>query len=106
MSTLNIKDALILQDEEDLRILNGRTRRSIGDTYGRKSPTKFRRKLPGKRSWNNKENQYRRLNLQMDVKQQAAYEKAQEVMLKVNKKKQEKEIKKLARSNSKHPLHD
>lgn len=106
MSKLNIKDALILQEEKDIRLSNGRIRRMIGDTYGKKSPTKFRRKLPGKRSWKNKDHQYRKLHIQMDEKQQAAYEKALEVTIKHNKVKQEKEIKKIARSSKKHPLHD
>ena len=107
MSTrLSVKDALILQEEEDIRILNGRTRRAINDTYGPKQRTKFRRKLPGKRSWKNKENQYRKLNMQMDDKQMKAYERAQEVITKQNAKKQKKQITKLARSSKKHPLHD
>lgn len=104
--TLSVKDALILQDEEDIRLLNARTRRAIGDTYGKKKVTKFRRKLPGNRHWKNKEEEYRKLHMQMDTKQQAAFEKAQEVIAKQNKKKQEKHIKKLARSAKKHPLHD
>lgn len=106
MSTrLSVKDALILQEEEDIRILNGRTRKAISDTYGPKQRTKFRRKLPGKRSWKNKENEYRKLNMQMDDKQQKAYERAQEVLAKRNKKKQENYIKKIARSAKNHPLH-
>lgn len=104
--TLSVKDALILQEEEDIRLLNQRTRRAINDTYGPKQRTKFRRKLPGKRHWKNKEVQYRKLNMQMDAKQIAAYERAQEVVAKQNAKKQEKHIKKLARSAKKHPLHD
>lgn len=107
MSTrLSIKDALILQEEEDIRLMNGRTRKAIGDTYGPKSRTKFRRKLPGKRSWKNKENQYRKLNMQMDEKQQKAYERAQEVLAKANKRKQKAYIEKMAKSAKKHPLHD
>lgn len=106
MSTrLSVKDALILQEEEDIRLLNGRTRKAIGDTYGPKQRTKFRRKLPGKRSWKNKENEYRKLNMQMDEKQIKAYERAQEVLAKRNKKKQENYIKKIARSAKNHPLH-
>jgi hypothetical protein len=103
--TLSVKDALILQEEEDIRLLNGRTRRAISSTYGPKQRTKFRRKLPGKRSWKNKENQYRKLNMQMDDKQQKAFDKAQEVITKVNKRKQESYIKKMAKSANKHPLH-
>ena len=106
MSTkLSVKDALILQEEEDIRLLNGRTRKAISDTYGPKQRTKFRRKLPGKRSWKNKENEYRKLNMQMDDTQEKAFKRAQEVLAKVNKRKQENHIKKLARSAKKHPLH-
>lgn len=107
MSTrLSVKDALILQEEEDIRLLNGRTRKAISDTYGRKQPTKFRRKLPGKRHWKNKDVQYRKLNREMDDKQQKAYEKAQDVLAKHNARKQKKEILKMAKSAKKHPLHD
>lgn len=107
MSTrLSVKDALILQEEEDIRLLNGRTRKAISATYGPKQRTKFRRKLPGKRSWKNKENQYRKLNMQMDEQQQKAYERAQEVLAKHNARKQKAYIKKMARSAKKHPLHD
>ena len=106
MSTrLSVKDALILQEEEDIRLLNGRTRRAINDTYGPKQRTKFRRKLPGKRSWKNKENQYRKLNMQMDDQQQKAFERAQEVITRQNAKKQKKQVMKLAKSHKKHPLH-
>ena len=102
---LSVKDALILQEDEDIRILNHRTRRAINDTYGKKQPTKFRRKLPGKRHWKNKEYQYRKLHIQMNARQAASFEKAQEVYAKINKDKQEKHVKKLARSAKKHPLH-
>lgn len=103
--TLSVKDALILQEEEDIRLLNGRTRRAINDTYGPKQPTKFRRKLPGKRHWKNKEEVYRKLNMQMDERQMQAYKRAQEVITKQNAKKQKKQILKLAKSAKKHPLH-
>lgn len=103
--TLSVKDALILQEEEDIRLMNGRTRRAINDTYGKKSRTKFRRKLPGKRHWKNKDVEYRKLNRQMDDRQQKAYERAQEVITKMNVVKQKKQIKKLARSSKNHPLH-
>lgn len=103
--TLSVKDALILQEEEDIRLVNGRTRRAIQDTYGKKSPTKKRRKLPGKRSWKDKSVQYQKINKIMDEEQMKAYEKAQKVIEKHNKAKQKKEIKKLARSAKKHPLH-
>jgi hypothetical protein len=97
---------LILQEEEDIRLLNGRTRRAIQDTYGPKQRTKFRRKLPGKRHWKNKDVVYRKLNRQMDERQQEAFDKAQEVLAKHQARKQKQHIKKLARSSKKHPLHD
>lgn len=103
---LSVKDALILQEEEDIRLINGRTRRAIQDTYGKKSPTKKRRKLPGKRNWKNKSIAYQKLNMQMDSEQFRAYEKAQKVIEKHNAKKQKAQIKKMARSAKKHPLHD
>lgn len=104
--TLSVNDALILQEEEDTRLLNGRTRRAIDDTYGPKQRTKFRRALSGNRHWKNKEEIYRKLHINMDDKQMKAFMRAQEVITKQHKQKQEKHIKKLARSAKKHPLHD
>lgn len=103
---LSIIDALILQEEEDVRLLNGRTRKAINHSYGPKQPTKFRRNLPGKRHWKNKDVEYRKLNRDMDERQQKAFERAQDVLTVINKKKQEKFIKKMAKSSKAHPLHD
>ena len=52
------------RDDKTIR----RTRHAIHQTYGKKSPTKARRKLPGKRKWKNKEQQYAVLEGQMTVK--------------------------------------
>lgn len=105
-TTLSVADALILQEEEDIRILNDRTRKAINNTYSLNSHTKLRHKLPGKRFWKNKKNQYRKLNMQMDDIQMKAFTRAQEVITKQQKQKQAKHINKLARLSKKHPLHD
>lgn len=65
METIDIKDALILEEHEQLVVRHRRTRHAIHDTYGPKQPTKFRRKLPGKRKWKNKTAQYAVLEGQM-----------------------------------------
>lgn len=55
---ISVKDAARLEQYEKLKNRQARTRRAIHDTYSEKSPTKKRRKLPGKRKWKNKELQY------------------------------------------------
>lgn len=63
--TINIEDAMILEDYEQMQIRHFRTRRALSMTYGEKSPTKKRRKLVGRngkpRKWKNKDLQYRRV---------------------------------------------
>jgi hypothetical protein len=67
--TIPIKDALQLEEYEQTQIKNSRTRRAIHDTYGEKQPTKARRKLPGKRKWKNKTEQYKVLEGRMTAKE-------------------------------------
>ena len=67
-TTIDHKDAEILEAYEDQQIINRNTDRAISDTYGPKQPTKARRKLPGKRKWKNKELQYAPLRGQMTSK--------------------------------------
>lgn len=59
---INIQDAQILEDDEQLQFRHRRTRHAISQTYGEKSPTKKRRKLVGRngkpRKWKNKQKQY------------------------------------------------
>ena len=57
-NTIDHKDAQILEDLEEQQRLNRITDHAISQTYGPKQPTKFRRKLPGKRHWKNKSTQY------------------------------------------------
>ena len=68
MKTIDIKDAQILEDYEDQQVLNHNTEKAISQTYGPKQPTKARRKLPGKRKWKNKDQQYAALRGQMTAK--------------------------------------
>jgi hypothetical protein len=78
-------EAQTLQDWEDQRMINRRTRHAISGTYGPKQPTKARRKLPGKRKWKNKEKQYAVLDGQMTVKEFNLKQKAMRVLDKVYK---------------------
>lgn len=66
--TIDHTDAQILEDYEEQQILNHNTNKAISDTYGPKQPTKARRKLPGKRKWKNKDQQYAKLRCQMTTK--------------------------------------
>lgn len=69
MKTIDVEDALVLEEMEQTKFRNNRTRRAIHDTYGKKSPTKKRRKLGGKRRWKNKEDQYAELEGRMTAKE-------------------------------------
>lgn len=66
--TVTPEEAHILELWENDDKMFARTRHAIRNTYGRKQPTKARRKLPGKRKWKNKEQQYAVLEGQMTVK--------------------------------------
>lgn len=57
---------LELWEKEDQQIM--RTRHAIGQTYGKKSATKKRHKLSGKRKWKNKDEQYKELEGQMTMR--------------------------------------
>lgn len=57
-NTISVKDAMVLENNEQIQLQNNRVRRCIDDTYGPKSPTKKRRTLPGKRVWKDKTKQY------------------------------------------------
>lgn len=62
---INIHDAQILEDHEQMEIRHRNTRHAISQTYGAKSPTKKRRKLPNGRRWKDKNKQYSKLQGQM-----------------------------------------
>lgn len=85
---MDVKDALVLEKYEQTRFRNKRTRAAIRDTYGRKSPTKKRRKLPGKRKWKNKSKMYASLEGKMTATEFNQKNAAMEVLDKVYKKKQ------------------
>lgn len=91
-------EAQVLQDWEDQRFKNRRTSHAIDQTYGKKSPTKARRKLPGKRKWKNKEAQYAPLKGQMIAKEFNLKQQAMRVLDKVYKRQHA--------SRSKHSLVD
>lgn len=78
-------EAQVLQDWEDTRFMNRRTRHAISQTYGPKQPTKARRKLPGKRKWKNKEQRYAVLEGQMVTKEFNLKQQAMRVLDKVYK---------------------
>lgn len=59
--TINYEDALALEEFEQHTLRERRINRAIDDTYGPKQATKKRRKLPGKRKWKNKNEQYKML---------------------------------------------
>lgn len=68
-TTVKTDEAQALEEWEKQRLLNRNTERAINQTYGPKSRTKARRKLPGKRKWKNKEEQYKVLRGQMVAKE-------------------------------------
>lgn len=106
---MNVKDALVLEEHEQIMLVNGRTRRAIERTYTEKSSTKKRRKLPGKRSWKNKTTYYAKLEGQMAVKQFNSKKKANDVLEKLFLKRQKDAIKehaKLVKKRNKHSLRD
>ncbi len=98
MKTIDVKDALQLEEYEQLVKLNNRTRRAITDTYGAKSPTKKRRKLPNGRKWKNKERHYAKLQGQMTAKEFNMKQKASKVI--------EKIFKERAKARQRHSLVD
>ena len=67
--TIDVADAMALEEMEQVSLRNARTRRAINNTYGVKSPTKKRRKLPGNRKWKDKDAQYVELEGQMAAKE-------------------------------------
>lgn len=86
MKTIDVEDALALEEMEQVHIKNRITRRAIHDTYGKKSPTKKRRKLGGKRKWKNKEAQYAELEGQMTVNEFNARQKGIKALKNIEKK--------------------
>ena len=68
-NTIDHKDAQILEDLEEQQRLNRITSHAISQTYGPKQPTKFRRKLPGKRKWKNKDAVYASLRGRMTARE-------------------------------------
>lgn len=78
--TIAVQDAMILENYEQVQRTNARTARAIKDTYGPKQPTKFRRKLPGKRKWKNKSLQYAKVSGQMIAKEFNAKQAAMKVL--------------------------
>lgn len=97
MKTINVEDALALEELEQVAIRNRITRRAIRDTYGKKSATKKRRKLPGKRSWKNKDEQYVEVEGKMVAKEFNARQKAIRALKNIEKHK--------AKQNKKHSLY-
>jgi hypothetical protein len=85
MKTISKADALALEDWEQEELQQRRTNRAIHDTYGPKQATKFRRKLPGKRKWKNKNQQYKQLTADMTVRRFNKKQKAQRVLAKIYK---------------------
>lgn len=65
---VTLAEAHVLEMWEKDDKMFARTRHAIRQTYGAKSPTKKRRKLPNGRKWKNKEKQYSVLEGQMTVK--------------------------------------
>lgn len=102
--TIDIRDALQLEEYDQVRFLNGRTRRAIHDTYGPKSPTKKRRKLPGKRSWKDKKKQYQKLEGQMTVNEFNHKSRASKIIQKIFTERQKQEAEEAAARN-RHMLH-
>lgn len=92
--TIDLKDALELEEIEQMRIRNRNTRRAIHDTYGPKSATKARRKLPGKRHWKNKSEQYKLLEGQMTVKEFNSKSRASKIIERIFKERQAEKLKK------------
>jgi len=84
-TTIDHVDAQVLEDYEQVQLKNRRTRAAIRDTYGPKQPTKFRRQLPGKRKWKNKDKQYAILEGQMTVKEFNHKNKAMRVLNDIHK---------------------
>lgn len=85
--TIDVKDAFILEDFEQVQLVNNRTRHAIHQTYNPKSPTKARRKLPNGRKWKDKSKQYAVLEGQMTARQFNAKTKAMHVLDKLYKQK-------------------
>lgn len=84
-TSITPEEAQILEDWEQGDKIVARTRHAIRQTYGKKSPTKARRKLPGKRHWKNKEEQYAKLEGQMTAQSFNRKQRAMRVLDKVYK---------------------
>jgi len=97
MKTIDVADALALEEMEQIVIRNGRVRRAIRGTYGEKSPTKKRRKLGGKRKWKNKEKEYAELEGRMAVAEYNARQNSIKALKNIEKKR--------AKQNKKHSLY-
>lgn len=83
--TISDEEAQILEDWEQGEVRARNTRRAIQDTYGPKQATKFRRKLPGKRKWKNKQKQYAVLEGRMTAQNFNRKQKAMRVLDKIYK---------------------
>lgn len=92
------EDAAILEAHEQMVVKHRRTHQVIADTYDLKQPTKFRRKLPGKRYWKNKEKRYAELKGKMTADQFNAKVKADETLKRI--------FKARAKAMKAHPVHD
>lgn len=78
-------DALDLEAYEKFEPMARRTERVLDDTYGPKSPTKKRRKLPGKRKWKNKNQQHKMIRAQLARERYNKRSKAQRAFGRMNK---------------------
>ena len=79
---LSLQDAMILEEDEQMRFRHRRTRKAIHDTYGEKKATNKRRKLPNGRKWKNKERQYAALEGQMVAAEFNSTQKVQKILRK------------------------
>lgn len=99
MKTIEPEDAMVLEEMEQTVLMNQRTRRAIYNTYGRKSATKKRHKLLGKRKWKNKD--YTELEGEMTRKEYNARQNAIRILKKIDKERAKEEAKK----RNKHSLY-
>lgn len=97
MKTIDLDDALKLEEMEQTFQKTKRTRRAISDTYGVKSYTKKRHKLKGKRKWKNKQAQYNELEGALTVQEYNARQEGIKALKNIEKKR--------AKQNKKHSLY-
>ena len=97
MKTIDVDDAMALEELEQVNLRNHRTRRAVYMTYKEKSPTKKRHKLSGKRKWKNKDDQYAILEGQMVAKEYNARQNAIKALKNIEKQR--------AKQNKKHSLY-